>query len=255
MPGLSKPKVLVAVLCGPERYQWIAPGLTLRLIEATQTPGLDVHVAAVYGAYGYAMARNRAVEMFLESDNSVLWMVDNDTTPPADFVSRVLEFEKADVVALPYYMRPDGVRKASSYLCIGWRASEQNFFHMPLQLEHKWQEVDVGGAGCMFIRRAVLERMAFPWFQIPEHAIEKRFLAGACEDFDFCERAQAAGFHIWTHGGLLCGHLHTVDLSVVAEEIVVRRETDIQFLRSLGLNVPTMKTVGPSRSQTTKEQP
>jgi GT2 family glycosyltransferase len=162
-------------------------------------------------------------------------------------------FEKADVVALPYYMRPDGIKKASSLLCIGWRASEPNFFHMAMQLEHKWQEVDVGGAGCMFIRRAVLERMSFPWFQTPEYAIEKRFLAGACEDFDFCERAQAAGFHIFTHGGLLCGHLHTVDLSVVADEIVVRRETDLGFLRSLGLSVPTMQKVGLRHSQTTTE--
>lgn len=244
-PDTNKPKVLIAVLCGHERYQWIAPGLMLRLIEATQTPDADVQVVALHGTYGYAMARNRAVEKFLASDNSILCMVDNDTVPPADFVSRVLEFEKPDVWTLPYYMRPGA--KASSYLCIGWRASEPNFFHMPLQLEPKWQEIDVGGAGCMFIRRAVLERMSFPWFQIPEYAIEQRFLTGACEDLDFCERAQAAGFHIWTHGGLLCGHLHTVDLSVVAEEIVVRQETDIQFLRSLGLSVPTMQKVGPAR--------
>jgi GT2 family glycosyltransferase len=239
---MNKPTIFVAVLCGPERYQWPAPGLMMRLIEATHTPDVGVKVATVYGVYGYAAARNRAVETFLASDCSVLCMVDNDTVPPHNFIPRALEFPDADVVALPAYTRPDA-DKLNTLLCCGWHASEPNVFELPFQLPDKWVEVDVGGAACMFIHRHVLTKMEKPWFRIPEHSFRQHFIGGPGEDFEFCDRVRAAGFHVWTHGGMVCSHLHTVDLTAVADAIVRRNEEDNEIMRKLGLKIPTSLSV------------
>lgn len=242
MKNPSKPKVLVVVLCGPERYQWPAPGLTLRLIETARLTDFEVEFRYVYGVYGYAAARNRAVEMFLASDSETLVMLDNDTVPPPNFIPRVLEFSDADVVPLPYYIRPEA-GKINTTLCTGWHAQEANTFELPFQLPNKWIEIEVGGAGCLFIRRHVLTKIEKPWFYVPDFNLSQNYIYGPGEDFAFYERSRAAGFHIWTHGGLVCSHLHTVDLTAVANAIVVRREEDNEIMRQLGLKVPTSRTV------------
>jgi GT2 family glycosyltransferase len=247
---MSKPKVLVAVLCGPERYQWPAPGLMMRLIEAVQVPDVSVNVVPVFGVYGYDAARNRAAEFFMNGDADFLLMLDNDNAPPADFIRRVLEFADSrsdvDVIGLPYYTRPR-FGMVNTVLCAGWHASEPNTFDMPTQLPAKWQEVDVAGAGCMFIRRAVLSTLEKPWFRIPTHAFREHFMSGACEDTDFCDRVKAAGFHIWTHGGLICSHLHTVALEAIAAATVTRAEEEMEILRKLGINIPTIRRIEVAR--------
>lgn len=160
-----KPRVLICVLCGPEREQWIAPPLAARLIEATRAP--DVEVRLVFGVYGYAAARNRAAEMFLETSASVLCMLDNDTIPRADFVPRALLCQ-GDIVALPYYIRTQLDNPGNSLLCVGWHhATEPNFFTLPIQMEGGWREVDAAGAGCMFVRRSVFSKLPPPYFSIP----------------------------------------------------------------------------------------
>ena len=247
---MAKPKILITVLCGPERYQWPAPGLMMRLIEAVQLPDVSVEVRPVFGVYGYDSARNRSAEMFLASDASWLCTIDNDTIPPPDFIRRVLDFAQlrsdVDVVALPCYVRPS-LGMANTVLCVGWHASQPNTFDMPTQLPAKWQEVDVAGAACMFIRRTVFSPLERPWFRIPAHAFREHFMSGAGEDTDFCDRARAAGFHIWTHGGLLASHLHTVALEAVAAAVEVRAEEDIATLRKLGINVPTVRRIQAGR--------
>lgn len=99
----------------------------------------------------------------------------------------------------------------------------------------------------MFVRREVLTKMARPIFRIPEHAIRENFASGPAEDFTFCLDAKAAGFHVWTNGDLLCDHWHTVNLTRVAEATTVRRQEDVDFLRQMGVRLPTSQTVGPLR--------
>jgi Glycosyltransferase like family 2 len=245
---MSKPSVLICFLTGPERYQWPAPRLTMRLIEATHSPDVDVDVRQVFGVYGYAAARNRCVEQFfMTSGCDWLCMVDNDNIPPVNFVSRVIEFAQSrpdvDIVALPYYMRPELGGNARTLLCTGWHTSTPNEYEMPFQLKPEWQEIDVGGAGCMFVRRDVFVRLGKPWFRIPERAVQEHLMNGASEDCAFCDDAKAAGFHVWSHGGLLASHLHTVDLSSVARATVAREEEDLAIFKQLGLRVPVSTTV------------
>jgi hypothetical protein len=66
-----------------------------------------------------------------------------------------------------------------------------------------WTKIDYAGCGLMAIRRCVLEAVRAPWFAFQEHI---------SEDFDFCSKAGAAGFQVWTHGDYVCDHLHTCSL-------------------------------------------
>lgn len=237
---------LIEVLCGPERTSWWQPDLGLRLVETARL--LGVHVDTTYGVAGYPAARNRAAETFMASGCDVLAMLDNDTTPPAGFLPAVLDFIKsrpdADVICLPYYMRPHP-DDPTSLLCVGWKTAEPDTFDLPSQLEPGWQQIDAGGAGCMFITRRVLEKMPMP-FRIPEHAWKNHMLSGACEDFTFCSDAKALGFHVWTNGDLICDHWHSVNLSAVARRVDVRAQADIELLRRLGIPCPTVHRVSAS---------
>jgi hypothetical protein len=241
-----KPKVLVCVLCGPERTSWISPALSERLIETVRTCPY-VEVRNVFGVYGYDAARNRAAEMFLQSGADWLCMLDNDNAPPSGFMPRVLDFANSrsdvGVVALPYYIRTEVDTPGNLILCVGWHAAEAGYFNLPTQLESGWLEIEVGGTGCMFIRRKVLTTVAPPWFTIPDYAQRKHLLGGACEDFAFCDKARAGGFHIWTKGDMICGHLHTVDLAAMADSLVVRRQEDRAFLEKMGIHVPAIRVV------------
>jgi len=221
MDGLvNQPKVFIAVLCGPERYQWIVPDLMLRLLETQHLRDITVEVRTVFGVYGYDAARNRAVEMFLQSDADWLCMIDNDNIPPADFLRHVMEFAEqfsvrhtnrpsVDIVGLPYYERPNPASPESLKLGIRWDGVRS--------LSPGWQEVLAVAAGCMFISRRVLHELPKPWFQIWTENIKRNF--GGGEDFDFCLRARQAGFSIWANTGLLVDHYHTVSLSAAASLI------------------------------------
>jgi hypothetical protein len=60
-------------------------------------------------------------------------------------------------------------------------------------------ECDAVGFGCVLIRREVFEAIQYPYFEAdPE--------TGGAEDFDFCEKARAAGYKIWADFSIQANH-------------------------------------------------
>jgi len=243
-------RTLICVLCGPEPQHWIVPDLALRLVEVGRQPGVEV--ATIFGQYGYSTARNRCVATFLQSGCELLLMLDNDTAPPSGFLGKVLEFVNsrpdADVICLPYYMRTNVDTPGHLITCCGHRTDNPAFFNLASQLPHTWTEIDVGGAGCMFVKRHVFDRMTQPFFSSPEYQKPEHLAGGPpSEDFAFCLNAKSQGFHVWTNGALMCDHFHTMNLLAMGRAFVQRQEEDIEYMRQLGIQIKTTRIVRASK--------
>src|SRR5690242_9471302 len=121
---------MIAVLCGTERQQWIAPGLMMSLVQAiteAMRTGRPVALELIKNVRPVDAARNEAARRFLQSDCEWLVQVDNDTIPPPNFLD-VIELAEQDakyVVGLP-----------CPFLCkdagLLWNVGKQNGDHWDL---------------------------------------------------------------------------------------------------------------------------
>lgn len=65
-------------------------------------------------------------------------------------------------------------------------------------------EVDYVGAGCLLVKREVLEKMKYPYFYVARD-VESKATIG--EDLMFCAEAKKLGFKVWLHCGVNVGHI------------------------------------------------
>lgn len=77
---------------------------------------------------------------------------------------------------------------------------------------------EVDGAGChfMLIRRDVLEKMAFPYFECTS--------VNGGEDFDFCRKVQKAGFKIYVDYSVFTGHVVGDSMEIGVREFMLYRD-------------------------------
>jgi hypothetical protein len=156
----------------------------------------------------YDMARTQACHAALQHGCSHIFFLDSDVIPPADAVLRLLSHNQP-IVSGVYCRRspPHGLPVAIARG--GW---------VQLPAQPCLLEVDLVGAGCLLIRRDVLERFAqspnpkrpekvwFDWRvdakdQFPEGQ-------GLSEDFSFCARARLEfGYKVLLDTGLRCKHV------------------------------------------------
>jgi hypothetical protein len=137
-----------------------------------------------HGLFPISMARNVAVTHFLKSGADNLLMLDNDSDPPIDMLD-VLDVPGStdcDVICWPYVgVSPD------NFLQPAWTPLNGIKIAEPLM------ELLAGGTGSMLIRKRVLEKVREPWF---EFKFDRRGVLVQGEDYNFCEKVRAAGFHI-----------------------------------------------------------
>lgn len=182
---------------------------------------------------GVDLARNMLVEGAL-SDPEVthLFMVDADMILPADALLRLVAQDK-DVISGTYFARSTPPiphlyefhhqDNADGSCPLGREHTDKDFgrWYRPLAREFAsfvkahddmeqlvtvlpWtpdvlRPIDAAGAGCLLIKREVLEALAWPYFKCHERS-------GGGEDFYFCEQAKAAGFEVWGDFSVLCQH-------------------------------------------------
>lgn len=106
-----------------------------------------------------------------------------------------------------------------------WRANEPNLCPVGINMNaagpdkaitlgaDSYDEVLQGGTGAIFISHRVLDhpQMRAPFMFL--HDADGVTIRG--EDYSFCDRATALGFKIFCASGLLCGHVHEVDMLAV----------------------------------------
>jgi hypothetical protein len=112
---MSKPKVLVCLLTGIERQNWINPDLALLLFNMGRDSRFDVVVAAIKDATPHEVARNRTIQR----DHNFDWLVsfDNDNYMPAG--------TPLDVIASA------GDQQSVIGLTYGVKARESEYFLFP----------------------------------------------------------------------------------------------------------------------------
>jgi GT2 family glycosyltransferase len=175
-----------------------------RLVE-TLLPQMRDHLfAIVAGISPVAHARNMLVDGFLKTDATHLWMVDDDTIPPKDALEKMLAVDADIVTAVTPIIRENKI-VSNIYPDVGGKPLAMDTIHARAA---KGERFTVAGAGasCILIKRAVIEKLAHPYFA-EVWSEDGNFMT---EDIFFGNVAQEEGFAITCIPSVVCGHARTV---------------------------------------------
>ena len=201
----TKPKVLIALLCGSERDRWINPGLVRALLPLQRDPRFEVEVTFVHDCFPVSAARNAAVDSARGKFDWLL-MVDNDMTLP-EKPCTILDIlfnagTNVDVLGLAAGVNQNG-------FMLNLVASRGITEGMLLGGVHRV------GSGVIALRSSVWQKLPKgPWFKTT-YADGEIGNVSEGEDWYFCRIAEAAGLKLWS-AKVCAGHLHTVDLTPLA---------------------------------------
>ena len=159
-------------------------------------------------AFPVDFARNWAAKRFLDakeySDAEWFLFLDIDQTFPANTIDMLIdaaEDKNAEVVSGTYFKRNFNGET------VGWKYGFSGNVIEPV-IDGSVQEVEIIGMGCALIRRSVIERIGYPWFQYgPLHESVESL---ATEDIWFCQRCTELKIPIYSHTGIICGHIMTI---------------------------------------------
>src|ERR1700733_13236256 len=82
---MSKPKILVCVLCGIQRDEWVNPILTDQLLTIATHPNFDFTFLMVMNQRPWHRARNRCIAEARRLQVDACVQIDRDMTLPSDF--------------------------------------------------------------------------------------------------------------------------------------------------------------------------
>lgn len=165
-------------------------------------------------------ARNRLVEEFLASDADILFFLDSDIVPPSDIFDLVLVQERWDCAGgvYPVFMTMPGSDGPQIVFTVYTARSERGLVagNVP-PTGHAY--VDGVGTGCMFLKRAVLEKMEKPYFEFLYDKQTRSIREG--EDLNFCTKIGDMGYKFYVDFTKVCKHYKNVcllDVSNYAQE-------------------------------------
>lgn len=234
-PAATKTKrkhVFVAIPCTKASLTTNIATLLCDTVVEGLTPGkkLVFTIRIINDYFPTEYARNVLCRDFLASDAELLWFIDSDTLPDNNWL-KLFDVDE-DIVAGVYPIgRQD---KGNRVLALDWglykKAPEHEYGWMALPIEGYQKgeviECDAAATGCMVIKRKVIEHFAkdavvdedkvpaiFRW---PKKPSGKSLCS---DDFDFCTRAQDAGFKLKVHTSVRWGHLKFKDLKDVYEQL------------------------------------
>jgi cellulose synthase/poly-beta-1,6-N-acetylglucosamine synthase-like glycosyltransferase len=145
-------------------------------------------------------ARNTLIikALHMEEKPDYVMFVDADNTMQYNVLHKLINEDK-DIISGIYFQR----HKPFYPLAFKNKVNGKTSFFTEWDID-KVYEVDFVGAGCLLIKREVLEKMKYPYFYIGRN-IEEQLTIG--EDIMFCAEARRLGYKIWVHTGVNVGHI------------------------------------------------
>lgn len=140
----------------------------------------------------WTAARNAVVQSALETEADYICWADSDVLLPPSAYTELLATGH-DFVTGIYHQRI-----APHYPLIShYQADRDTFAWFVDWPENVIAPIDGCGFGCVITSTKMLTALAAPWFQYEKFS----------EDFDFCRKAAKAGFQLYVHTAIQCGHL------------------------------------------------
>ena len=167
----------------------------------------ELHLSQINPTYSN---RNSIVKYFLEkTTHTHLLFIDSDTVP-FDNPLKMAELD-LDIVGGVYPM---------------WRIDHYEWLAMLQQPDKHYKmlpsdqrkgvvECDGLGAGCMMIKREVLQALKAPFAD----KIREDGTREVGHDYYFCERSKALGFRVWADWEVLCDHVKRVPLLTIVQAL------------------------------------
>jgi hypothetical protein len=109
----------------------------------------------------------------------------------------------------PPYL-PYAYRRDPAYHGYGVNYINARWDELPPTGISEWDAVGTGG---MLIRRSVIDRMKYPWFEVG-----RTFKDALGEDLYFCTKAKELGFRVWVDSENRTSHMTTTALSPAFDE-------------------------------------
>lgn len=164
-------------------WAWLAGKDWAELSDICTIHSIDYH----YCTAGPDHARNQIVEKFLATDATHLWMIDRDTVPPYD-LTLLGATRKIDAPLLSGVYDSFHAEKGVGFPQVYKKVGPHTWKTQPKIIWPKGEffRADAVGAGCLLIRRSLLENMPPPWFEFGKDE-RGRLIAG--EDMIFCDKA------------------------------------------------------------------
>lgn len=195
--AIDRPRVLICVLTGPERHQWINPSLVGTLLDAVLDQRFATDVGFIYGMRNTREARNQCVTRARNQHSDWLVIVDADYTI-ADLMGIVDEARRLGVEIVS--LAAGSIQKDASF---------KVSVSAPGERLGNFSRVTMAGLGVLLLKSTVWGTSDGPLFESP---------SDCDENVAFFRAMQAAQFKIWTHGQL-AGHLQTTDVTGLLEGV------------------------------------
>lgn len=193
----------------------VHPMLVSRLLRwSREFPHNQVHFYFTAKVSPVDRARNQIVDLFLTKKGNGrpfthILMIDSDTIPPENAVSRLLSHGK-DIVSgltpIVNFNEQEQAWETYDNCFMGGERDENGKIIKTFIAERNkgLQEIFRCGASCILIKREVFEKLSHPYYAFITN--EKNTEHARSEDIRFCDNAREAGFKIYADTDVICGH-------------------------------------------------
>jgi hypothetical protein len=204
---MSKPRVLVCVLTGNERTNWICTDLSAAIFRMSKDPRFDISYYPVRDMRPFELARNQTIRV-ARDEVKADWLIsfDNDNFPYGNPLDIIATAKDKHVIGLPSACLHEG-RLETIPRAVSLGPTDGDF-----------QKASCVGGGCLMIHKTVWQRIPRgPYFRWISSEKDEGFSPEGVEgeDLYFCKLVRRHGIEVWTHTKSVIGHYRTVDLSAL----------------------------------------